>query len=99
MANAGYTSKSDRLDCEGGPTGTQRRRCSDPTGEPFAADPETTLQAETWGPQYRQGGWDKYERPSGNEGPVPYDELHQTYARGGNADRNIAAQHPGGTVA
>ena len=99
MANRGYTSNVKRLDCEGGPTGTQRERPSDVTGEPFAADPQTTLRAETWGEQYRQGGWDKYERPTGPDGPVPFDDLPEFYARGGNADRNIAAQHPGGTTA
>lgn len=99
MANQGYVSRNGRMDFEGGPTGTQRERPTDPTGEPFAASPQYTLQAETWGEQYRHGGWDKYERPSGPDGPVDFDELPEFYARGGNADRNIAAMHPGGTTA
>lgn len=96
MANRGYEDTDDRFDLDG-PTGTQRTRPKDPTGEPFARNPATVAQAETRGGQYRRGGWDKYEMPTGNDGPTDDDDLVERYARGGNAGAGYnPASYPGG---
>jgi hypothetical protein len=98
--NNAYGDTAGRLDFEGGATGTQRHRPSDPTGEPFAKTPKTTLRAETRGGQYRKGGWDKYELPTDNDGPVGADDLPEFFGRGGNAGAGYnPADYPGGTTA
>jgi hypothetical protein len=98
MANRGFDDCKDRFG-DAGPTGTQRDRPTDPTGELFAKVPKSALRAETRANQFRHGGWDKYEMPTGNDGPVDSDELPQVYARGGNADTHLSADYPGGTTA
>jgi hypothetical protein len=98
MANRGYGDTDNRFD-QDGPTGTQRRRPSDPTGEPFARTPKTVLRAETRQGQHDRGGWDKYEVPTSNEGNSA-DGLVEEFARGGvtQGGYNNAA-YPGGTTA
>jgi hypothetical protein len=98
MANRGYDSAVNRLNCEGGSTGTQRQRPSEPTGEPMTKG-EFVAHAETRGGQYRRGGWDKYEMPVGGDHPVDPNDLPEFYARGGNADAHLPADYPGGTTA
>jgi hypothetical protein len=98
MANRGYDDCDGRFD-QDGPTSTGRERPKDPTGEPFARTPETTLRAETRGGQYRRRGWDKYEMPTTNDGPADADDLQQFYARGGNAGAGYnPAAYPGGSA-
>lgn len=99
MANSTYDSAVDRFDFEDGPGGTQRQRRSDPTGEPMA-DVANVSRAETRMNQYRHGGWDKYEVPTGRGHPVDTDDLPQFHARGGNAGAgHNEAAYPGGTTA
>jgi hypothetical protein len=98
--NNGFGDTAGRLDFDGGATGTQRRRPTDPTGQPFAANPQTVLRAETRMNQYRHGGWDKYEVPTDSDGAMPTGELPEFFARGGNAGGGQdSAAYPGGTVA
>jgi hypothetical protein len=96
MANRGFEEAAHRLDFEGGPAGTQRRRPAEPTGEPMA-DVKFASRAETRGDQYRRGGWDKYEVPAPN---ADAQDLPEFFARGGNAGAgHNEAAYPGGTTA
>lgn len=96
MPNRGYSDPDSRWD-QSGPTGLQRRSAvKDPTGVKMA-DGNFYMKSETRAGQFKRGGWDKYEVPTGNDG----DEtgLPEVFARGGNADTHLSADYPGGTVA